>query len=784
MAESKFRYPEQLVFGLDIGTRSVVGVVGYRENENEFKVIAMAEKEHETRAMLDGQIHDIGKVAKTIYDIKEELEQKLKTELSDVCIAAAGRVLRTVSVTAEQEFPKEEVITPEHIHSLEMLAVENAYDQMRELSGQDKEVSHYKFYCVGYSVTRYYMNDYQISNLEGHKASKIKTDLIATFLPEEVIDGLYTSVERAGLFVANLTLEPIAAINIAIPEKYRLLNIGLVDVGAGTSDLSITKDGSIVAYGMIPFAGDELTECIAKKYLVDFQTAEQIKIAAASQETIEYQDIMGLPMTVSSDEIVETVSDIVKMITKSVADKIKELNGDKSVSAVFVVGGGGKIPGFVNYLAEYLGLSEQRVALRGAEVLQTVDFMDKDFEKDSLYVTPVGICMSYYEHNNNFIFVRINGERIKLYDNGKLSIMDAAMQIGIPNDALFPKRGKTINYTLNGSARMLRGQAGESAVITLNGEEAPLNAKLSQNDMIEIKESTVGTDAKMDVEELPEYKSVIQFHFDGQEMSCPKFVLVNGTMVSGFYGIQDGDAVEILNYYTLQQVLDVMDLPYFKGVLVNNEPAFPDTKVYEQFSIRYKGMDGAGIQDEKLHFPRKENDINGGDAPVGAGFQESFQQISSENTSTENSEGIISDFSADRSEEPEENILEETTEDGDKTASASSGDISEETEQYDSGTIGEYDAEFSAEDTETFKKQEPGESGAAKKDTSMAITVNGQAVLLKGKPAYIFVDILDVYPFDTTKARGSDVKLMVNGIPAEFTTPLHAQDRVEIGWIN
>ena len=94
MAESKFRYPEQLVFGLDIGTRSVVGVVGYRENENEFKVIAMAAKEHETRAMLDGQIHDIGKVAKTISEIKEELEQKLKTELSDVCIAAAGRVLR------------------------------------------------------------------------------------------------------------------------------------------------------------------------------------------------------------------------------------------------------------------------------------------------------------------------------------------------------------------------------------------------------------------------------------------------------------------------------------------------------------------------------------------------------------------------------------------------------------------------------------------------------------------------------------------------------------------
>ena len=50
------------------------------------------------------------------------------------------------------------------------------------------------------------MNDYQISNLEGHKASKIKTDLLATFLPEEVIDGLYASVEREHFKGMNMFL--------------------------------------------------------------------------------------------------------------------------------------------------------------------------------------------------------------------------------------------------------------------------------------------------------------------------------------------------------------------------------------------------------------------------------------------------------------------------------------------------------------------------------------------------------------------------------------------------
>jgi len=59
----------QLVFGLDIGTRSIVGTVGYL-NGGKFHVLAQRSKEHETRAMLDGQIHDIGKVGETISQVK------------------------------------------------------------------------------------------------------------------------------------------------------------------------------------------------------------------------------------------------------------------------------------------------------------------------------------------------------------------------------------------------------------------------------------------------------------------------------------------------------------------------------------------------------------------------------------------------------------------------------------------------------------------------------------------------------------------------------------------
>ena len=76
-----------------------------------------------------------------------------------------------------------------------------------------------------------------------HKGKKIKADIVATFLPGEVVESLYSAMNQAGMEVAGLTLEPIAAINVAIPEKLRLLNLVMVDIGAGTSDIAVCRDG-------------------------------------------------------------------------------------------------------------------------------------------------------------------------------------------------------------------------------------------------------------------------------------------------------------------------------------------------------------------------------------------------------------------------------------------------------------------------------------------------------------------------------------------------------------
>ncbi len=711
------RYTGQLVFGLDIGTRSIVGTVGYKSGD-QFVVAAQRVKEHETRAMLDGQIHDIQKVGDTIRYVKEQLEAAVGRKLSEVCIAAAGRVLKTVTTYVEYPFTGDKEVDQEDIYGLISAGVEKAYQEFLE----EKEEDEIKFYCVGHSVVRYYLNGYPMGNLEGHKARIIGVDLIATFLPDDVVDGLYKAVELAGLSVSSLTLEPIAAIQLAIPERFRMLNIALLDVGAGTSDISITNDGCILAYGMIPVAGDALTEEIARHCLVDFATAEQIKRDAGEMETISYMDIMLLPQTITSEEVKKITANLVEDMAIQAADKIKELNGEP-VSAVFVVGGGGKIPGYTEAIADKLGIARQRVALRGEEVMQQIVF-EEDIKKDSLLVTPIGICLNFYEQSNNFIFVSFNDSRIKIYDNNKLNVADAAMQVQFPNDGLFPKRGKELNFTVNGKQRMARGQLGEAAVITINGQTADIHSPIHANDIIKVIESTAGEKAKMTVGDLSETTENLTVLVNEKKIEVPRFACVNGVLQSKYYEIQEGDSIEILNYYTVGQIIAFMDvvLDPHMNLYVNHMLADRDTPVYENFSVSW------------TFGQAQRMDADVGDMEEADEIEDAYIEPAD-------------------MEETKDEVKQEYVKD--KESGSARGE----------NVPGEESA---------------GESEADKK--SIQVIVNHSPITLSGKDRYIYVDVFDAIDIDLSRPRGKGIVTTLNGRRAQYMEPIAQGDVIEVYW--
>lgn len=709
------KYPEPLVFGLDIGTRSIVGTVGYQEGK-QFHIVAQTVRYHDTRAMLDGQIHDIHKIGEEIIEVKEQLESQLPgRKLKEVCIAAAGRVLKTAVGKANYDFQDTTVVNQEYIHSLEMIGVEVAHEEM--LKDNDTDV---KFFCVGYTVIRYYLNGYEIGNLEGHKAHTIGADVLATFLPEEVVDGLYAAVDLAGLEVSNLTLEPIAAIQVAIPENFRLLNIALIDVGAGTSDICITKDGSIIGYGMLPKAGDEITECLIQKYLVDFDTAEKIKLISPKRKSLTYKDIMGISHKITPQEVYDTVDAVVEDITAKIAEQIIHLNGEHPVSAAFVVGGGGKIPGFTSKLAKYLELPEERVALRGEEVLGFVDIQVEGVKKDPLLVTPIGICLNFYNQKNQFIFINVNGTRVKLYDNDKLTVFDAALAYGLSNEDVFPKRGKDLHYILNGKKRFVRGQQGEPAHIELNGTETGMNHTIQAGDQVMITPSTTGEEAHAILREVVNFDETITFIVNDREVVCPRCAGVNGEVSSEFYEVNDEDKIEVYNYYTLSQLMQFMDIETPHEVFVNGARANADTKIYENFNV-------AWIDREEIYKAERfvtEEIID---------QEETGESQVAENVETDMSEVVVSASSNE-----------------DKTL------VDQWIEQVDAN-----------------KHQAP---------VDMHVVVNGTPVILTGKANYVFVDIFEKYPFDLKSVKGTTLVQKIDGNDAEHFSALHEGANIELYW--
>lgn len=483
---------EQTVFALDIGTRSIIGMVGTVENEK-IRIIAIEKEEHTERAMVDGQIENIDKVAALAGRVKQRLESKLHFKLERVCVAAAGRALRTKRAEFEMELPGTDLIDDEVISRLEAGAIskaEEAFDAENRAAEDGR-----RFYLVGYTVCQYYLDKYMISSLKDHRGKSVKVDLIATFLPSEVVESLYTTMNKIGLEVASITLEPIAAINAAIPANLRLLNLVMVDIGAGTSDIAACTDGSVTGYTMATVAGDEVTETLMKEYLVDFQMAESMKAQADQQEEITFTDILGFEQSISREALLECIQDTTDLLCREIAEKILEINGN-APSALFLAGGGSKLTGVKDGLTAALQMDAKRVAIAGNN-FRTSAFSDEYDLNNPEYATPLGIVVSSGLNLINASFrVILNGRPANLFRSGSFTALNLLMMNGFSFLDIMGRSGANLVVTVNGRRKVFYGTPVEPATLFINKKEGRLSEIIQAGDEIDFTPAVSGVSAK------------------------------------------------------------------------------------------------------------------------------------------------------------------------------------------------------------------------------------------------------------------------------------------------
>ncbi|MBP5200156.1 MAG: rod shape-determining protein [Schwartzia sp.] len=596
-AAGKTEPEKEHIFALDIGTRSVIGIVADQEADGSMTILKTTRREHKTRAMLDGQIHDVPQVAAVIRDVKAELE-KTTGPLKSVAVAAAGRALYTMTSEAEMEFTG--VITAEDERLLDFAGVQAAQTELASSSEID-DPTHY--YCVGYSTIKYTLDGVQLKSLVGQRGEKATASIIATFLPRQVIDSMDSALVSTGLSLRAVTLEPIAAINVLIPPTMRHLNLVLVDIGAGTSDVAITKNGSVIAYGMVPQAGDEITEAISQHFLLDFNVAEQIKRDAADgKDNIAFTDILGTEYQLSAEEVFTPILPAVENLADAIAKQIMALN-DTEPQAVLLVGGGSLTPHLAELVAKALSLPLPRVAVRHPDAVDGVNALPPELTQPDA-VTPLGILKIASLNTLHFQTVYISGEEHRLFHFRDLTVSDALLAAGVHlQQENAPEVG--VHVFVDGVMKFFPGKSGSTPTVTMNGKPVSLDDLIEDGAHLEVAAGEEAAMPTVTVADIMEDQEPYLLYINGNKKELAPGLLVNDEPAEDKRVLVDGDSVERRETFSVGEALKTAGYPpmgkkikyklngaetqfsCIPEILLNDQPATLSMSVHDGDRLEY-----------------------------------------------------------------------------------------------------------------------------------------------------------------------------------------------------
>lgn len=713
---------------LDIGTRKVVGLLTVPERGG-LRIVAAAKTEHRTRAMFDGQVHDVVQVAEAVAQVKSLLEARTGLVLRTAAVAAAGRALRTFRGAAQRTLQGVAELTERDVYALEMEAVQRAQGALAEALRADGAAADYHY--VGHSVAACRLDGVPITSLVGHRGNLAELDVIATFLPRLVVDSLLAVLARCELQLTALTLEPMAAIAVAVPPGMRHLNLALVDVGAGTSDIALTQRGAVVAYDMVPCAGDAITEALSEARLLDFATGEQIKRQLSGQGRITFGNILGQHCAVDAGVLVGELQPAVDKLAGLISQRILALNGG-APQAVILVGGGSLTPGLPQALANAVGIGHDRVAVRGRDAIAAVSGA-RTLLKGPDAITPIGIAVTARENSTpGFAYVQVAGQSVRLVGAGPHTVGDALLAAGVPVRDLVGRPGLGITVTVDGELRIVAGTTGRPAEITLNGKPAALSTAVAPRDSIEWKPAIPGQAPACRVDELVNIPAV-RVSVDGKTVELPAAYTVNGAPCPPDHVLADRDEVVVMPCAIVGDALAAMD---YQGV---------DDLVETRFTLR-------GVP-HTLRRPHYRLTLDGapaeGSTPVQNGNNISVQRL------------------------PPPNVAEAlSVADG-----AQAGEhlrLAKSLRVLVNGQLVEFKG---AQEQRLLRNGRP----ASADDPLLpgdALEVTDNAT---GGP--IFAELLNQMGFSPAPPPGKHRLVMsVNGSPAEFITPLRDGDRVQLNW--
>jgi len=339
---------QELVVALDIGTTKVCAIAGRKDEHGRLDVLGVGKVESE--GVMRGVVSNIDKTVRAISEAVAIAERAAGTEFRIAHVGIAGQ----------------------HIKSLQHRGLLTRDNLQTEISQSDIDrLVKDMFKLVlppGDKIIHVLPQEYTVDDEQGivDPIGMSGVRLEANF---HIITGQITAtqnivkcVQRAGLQVANLTLEPIASASSVLSEEEKEAGVALVDIGGGTTDITIFKDGIIRHTAVIPFGGNVITKDIKDGCNVMHQQAEKLKVKFGSALANEVFDnriitIPGLvgrePKEISEKNLARIIQARVEEILDYVIWEIRRSGYDNKLIAGIVLSGGGSLLTHIDKLTEF-----------------------------------------------------------------------------------------------------------------------------------------------------------------------------------------------------------------------------------------------------------------------------------------------------------------------------------------------------------------------------------------------------------------------------------------------
>lgn len=363
---SRVREDKNLIVGLDIGTSKIVAIAAEILPEGTLKVIGVGQ--HASRGLKKGVVVNIDSTMQAIQRTIEEVELMADCKINTVYSGIAGSHIKSLNSHGMVKIKESEV---------SQMDIDRVVETARAIAlPADQQILHI--------LTQEFIIDGQEDVREPLGMSGIRLEVRVHIVTGAIAaaQNIVKCIKRCGLEVSDLILQPLASSESVLTDDEKELGVCLVDIGGGTTDLAVFKNGAIRHTAVIPIAGDQITNDIAVALRTPTQSAEEIKVKhgcalrqlADPREVVEVPAVDGRePRQLSCQALTEVIEDRVEEIYEFVQQELRRSGMESMIaSGIVITGGAAQMRGMVELGEEIFHTPVRLGVPRGVEGLSEV----------------------------------------------------------------------------------------------------------------------------------------------------------------------------------------------------------------------------------------------------------------------------------------------------------------------------------------------------------------------------------------------------------------------------